>query len=195
LEEVLERVGHVPLPPYIHRPDTPADRERYQSVFARENGSVAAPTASLHFTPEILAALHCPRVEVTLHVGLGTFEPLRSPDVEQNELHAESYQIGPSVWEKIQSARRVIAVGTTATRTIESVARTGRLSGDTNLFLYPGSDFLITGGMLTNFHLPQSSLLLLVCAFAGTDLMLRAYEHAVRQRYRFFSYGDCMLIL
>jgi S-adenosylmethionine:tRNA ribosyltransferase-isomerase len=190
----IERLGHMPLPPYIKRPDQAADRERYQTVYARERGSVAAPTAGLHFTGEILdrareAGAHI--AHVTLHVGLGTFQPIEREDFENHQLHFERYSITQDAWREIESAKRVVAVGTTSVRTIES----GNMSGSTNLFIYPGYNFKRVGAMLTNFHLPRTSLLLLVCAFAGTDFALAAYRHAVAQRYRFFSYGDCMLIL
>jgi len=191
-----ERVGHVPLPPYIKRADSAADRERYQTVFARERGSVAAPTAGLHFTPEILAQCAAAEIAwVTLHVGLGTFQPLHEEEVERVHLHSEQYSISAESATRIAAAQRVVAVGTTSVRTIESAARTGRQAGETDIFLYPGVPFLRTGAMLTNFHLPRTSLLLLVCAFAGKDLALAAYRHAVAERYRFYSYGDCMLIL
>jgi S-adenosylmethionine:tRNA ribosyltransferase-isomerase len=194
----IDRLGHMPLPPYIKRDDSPADRDRYQTVFAREQGSSAAPTAGLHFTGEVLdrvvdSGAHIARV--TLHVGLGTFQPIEREDFENHRLHFERYSIPETAWKEIESARRVIAVGTTSVRTLESAARTGAMSGSTDLFLYPGSEFRRTGAMLTNFHLPRTSLLLLVCAFAGTELALAAYRHAVRERYRFFSYGDCMLIV
>jgi S-adenosylmethionine:tRNA ribosyltransferase-isomerase len=196
--DAIERVGHIPLPPYIKRPDAAADRERYQTVYARERGSVAAPTAGLHFTPEVLA--RCQEsgsdiARVTLHVGLGTFQPLHQAQVEQNALHSERYSVLPEAWEKIGRAERVVAVGTTSVRTIESVAATGQLTGDTQLFIHPGFEFRRVGAMLTNFHLPRTSLLVLVAAFAGQEFALAAYRHAVEQRYRFFSYGDCMLIL
>jgi S-adenosylmethionine:tRNA ribosyltransferase-isomerase len=194
LFQVLDRVGHVPLPPYIRRPDTAADRERYQTVFARERGSVAAPTAGLHFTPEILEDCRKAGAEmarVTLHVGLGTFQPLRTEILEDVHLHAERFVVPPESVRAMDAARRVVAVGTTSVRAIES----GTQSGETRLFISPGFRFRRTGAMLTNFHLPKSSLLVLVCAFAGTDLALAAYRHAVEQRYRFFSYGDCMLIV
>ena len=194
----LERIGHVPLPPYIKRPDNPDDRERYQTVFARERGSVAAPTAGLHFTPEILERIRAAGADiahVTLHVGLGTFQPIHREAIEQHRLHAESYKIAPEEWSRIQNAGRVIAAGTTSVRTIETASASGRLSGETDLFIRPGFSFRKTDAMLTNFHLPRTSLLILVCAFAGKPLTLAAYEHAVRERYRFFSYGDCMLIL
>lgn len=198
LFEALERVGHVPLPPYIRRPDRPEDRDRYQTVFARERGSVAAPTAGLHFTPAMLGACEAAGAElawVTLHVGLGTFQPIHEEEVERNRLHSEVYSIGPENWGRIERTARVLAVGTTAVRAIESAARSAMLRGETDIFLYPGARFLRVGAMLTNFHLPKTSLLLLVCAFAGTDFALAAYRHAVAERYRFFSYGDCMLIL
>jgi S-adenosylmethionine:tRNA ribosyltransferase-isomerase len=191
LFEVLERVGHVPLPPYIRRPDTQADRARYQTVFAQEKGSVAAPTAGLHFTPEILARCRAEIARVTLHVGLGTFQPLHGDVIEEITLHEESFVIPPEAVRAMDRAKRVIAVGTTSVRAIESDPG----SPVTRLFLYPGAKFRRTGAMLTNFHLPKSSLLVLVCAFAGTDLTLAAYRHAVEKKYRFFSYGDCMLVV
>lgn len=196
--DALERLGHIPLPPYIHREDAPEDRERYQTVFARERGSVAAPTAGLHFTEEILERCRSEGAKiarVTLHVGLGTFQPIDREDFEQHHLHHERYSISPETWREIQSAQRVIAVGTTSVRTVESAAASGKLAGATDLFIYPGYRFRRVNAMLTNFHLPRTSLLLLVCAFAGTEFALAAYRHAVDSRYRFFSYGDCMLIL
>ncbi|MDP9053367.1 MAG: tRNA preQ1(34) S-adenosylmethionine ribosyltransferase-isomerase QueA [Acidobacteriota bacterium] len=196
--EFLDRLGHMPLPPYIKRADAVEDRERYQTVYARERGSVAAPTAGLHFTGDILDRLGeaGTRVaRVTLHVGLGTFQPLECEDFENHHLHRERYSIPEAAWREIEAARRVVAVGTTSVRTLEAAARTGALTGSTDLFLYPGCEFRRTGAMLTNFHLPGTSLLLLVCAFAGTELALSAYRHAVVHRYRFFSYGDCMLIV
>lgn len=204
--ERLERLGHVPLPPYINRADRGADRERYQTVFARERGSAAAPTAGLHFTPAILDEIRqrgVEIVEVTLHVGLGTFQPLREEKVETNRLHVESYEIGAAAAEEINRAlsesRRVVAVGTTVVRTLEHLAQqaSGKIlagSGETNIFIYPGFQFRIVSALLTNFHLPRSSLLMLVSAFAGRERVLKAYEHAVGERYRFFSYGDCMLV-
>jgi S-adenosylmethionine:tRNA ribosyltransferase-isomerase len=194
LFDVLERAGHVPLPPYIRRPDTPADRERYQTVFARDRGSAAAPTAGLHFTSEILEAVAERGAEiarVTLHVGLGTFQPLHTDVIEEVRLHHETFRVPEETVRAMERARRVLAVGTTSVRAIESPEG----SRETSLFIYPGFAFRRTGALLTNFHLPQSSLLVLVCAFGGTDLILRAYEHAVKERYRFFSYGDCMLIV
>ena len=248
----LERLGHIPLPPYIDRPDTAEDRQRYQTVFARDPGSVAAPTAGLHFTPEVLAAIDALGIEratVTLHVGLGTFAPIRTNVVEEHQIHTESYSIPPETVEKIQRAkregRRVVAIGTTTVRTLEyaaggggwqqqdkagaggdrnaegapclpSFGRRGKQelqagapfkpsvglsgdvelqpSGEANIFIYPGYQFRVVDAMLTNFHLPKSTLLMLVSAFAGRERTLAAYQHAVRERYRFFSYGDCMFI-
>lgn len=202
---VVERLGHMPLPPYIHREDAPGDRERYQTVYAQERGSVAAPTAGLHFTPEILSAIRASGVEIaalTLHVGLGTFQPVRVDRVEDVRLHAERYTLSSETAEKLNAARRegrrVVAAGTTTVRTLEHCATLGpefaAHSGSTNIFISPGYEFRVVGALLTNFHLPQSTLLMLVCAFAGREHVLRAYAHAVGARYRFFSYGDCMLI-
>lgn len=198
--EALAEAGHIPLPPYIRRDDTKHDQHRYQTVYAQQAGSVAAPTAGLHFTPEILEqcrAAGAGIAEVTLHVGLGTFQPLRTPVVEDVKLHAEHYEITPQAAAQIRSARRVIGVGTTSVRTVESAAAQAwrQLEGDTDLFLYPGRPFLRIDAMLTNFHLPQSSLLLLVCALGGKELILSAYRYAVEQGYRFYSYGDCMLVV
>jgi S-adenosylmethionine:tRNA ribosyltransferase-isomerase len=194
----FERIGHVPLPPYIKRADEARDRERYQTVFAREKGSVAAPTAGLHFTGEVLDGCRRAGADVayvTLHVGLGTFQPIHQQQIEAAKLHSEHYRIPAETAEQIRRANRVIAVGTTAVRTIETAARTGTLEGETDIFLYPGAEFRATGAMLTNFHLPGTSLLLLVCALAGKDLTMAAYRHAVAEKYRFYSYGDCMLIV
>ncbi len=203
----LERLGHIPLPPYIDREDTPEDRERYQTVFARDLGSVAAPTAGLHFTDEILGKLRDKGVEtasVTLHVGLGTFAPIRSEVVEEHKIHTEWYQIPEETAERITRAkregRRVVAVGTTTVRTLEYAAGQNpesaitAHSSEANIFIYPGYRFRVVDAMLTNFHLPKSTLLMLVSAFAGRERVLAAYNHAVRERYRFFSYGDCMFI-
>jgi len=203
----VERLGHVPLPPYIGRNDRPEDRERYQTVYARERGSVAAPTAGLHFTPEILDRLRARGIEtarVTLHVGLGTFQPVHAEVVEEHKLHREWYSISPEAAAAISRAldarRRVVAIGTTTVRTLEyasSLASDGRPragSGDADIFIYPGFQFRVTGAMLTNFHLPKSTLLMLVSAFAGREHALAAYRHAVEERYRFYSYGDCMFI-
>ena len=205
---VVERVGHVPLPPYIAREDRPGDRPRYQTVYARERGSVAAPTAGLHFTPEVFSHLRdrgIETAEVTLHVGLGTFQPIHVEKVEEHTLHRERYSISEDAAGRINGAleagRRVVAVGTTTVRTLEYACRlTGGQrvaagSGEADLFIYPGLEFRMTGALLTNFHLPQSTLLMLVCAFGGKGAVLQAYRHAVAQKYRFFSYGDCMLIL
>ena len=196
--EALDRLGHMPLPPYIRRQDRIEDRERYQTVFARERGSVAAPTAGLHFTGTVLercAAAGAKMARVTLHVGLGTFQPIEREDFENHTLHYERYAVSDEAWREIGAARRVVAAGTTSVRTVEAAAGSGQLSGSTNLFIYPGYEFRRVGAMLTNFHLPGTSLLLLVCAFAGTELAMAAYRHAVQSRYRFFSYGDCMLIV
>lgn len=198
LYQEFEKIGHVPLPPYIKRGDETRDRERYQTVFAREKGSVAAPTAGLHFTPEILEQCRAAGAEVayvTLHVGLGTFQPLHAEQVEQGRLHMERYRITEENAAKMRAAERLVAVGTTSVRTIESALSTGSLSGETDIFIYPGYEFRGAGAMLTNFHLPKTSLLLLVSAFAGKELALAAYRHAVAERYRFYSYGDCMLIV
>ncbi len=191
LDELLRKIGHVPLPPYIKRTDTAEDRERYQTVFARETGSVAAPTAGLHFTGEILDECRKAGAEiayVTLHVGLGTFQPVRG-----ESLHAERFHINEVNAARIQAAKRVICAGTTSVRAVESFFL-GK-SGETDLFIRPGFQFQRTNAMLTNFHLPESSLLMLVCAFAGREFVLSAYEHAVQTGYRFYSYGDCMLIV
>jgi S-adenosylmethionine:tRNA ribosyltransferase-isomerase len=203
----LERIGHMPLPPYIHRNDADTDRERYQTVFAHDRGSVAAPTAGLHFTAEVLEQIRASGVEiarVTLHVGLGTFAPLRVERVDEVQLHQERYTLSPETADALNRAtaegRRIVAVGTTTVRTLESAAQTaaGRPleahSGTTSIFISPGFQFQLVGGLLTNFHLPQSSLLMLVSAFAGRERVLDAYRHAVQARYRFFSYGDCMFL-
>jgi S-adenosylmethionine:tRNA ribosyltransferase-isomerase len=202
----LEQIGHIPLPPYIARPDSPLDRERYQTVYAAARGSVAAPTAGLHFTPEILARIRERGIEtanITLHVGLGTFQPVRVERVEEHRLHSESYSITAEAAAKIDRAlkesRRVVAVGTTTVRALEHAAQAGSGSfaggqSQANIFLYPGSDFRVVGAMLTNFHLPRSTLLMLVSALGGRENILRAYQHAVTARYRFYSYGDCMYL-
>ena len=201
----LEQIGHVPLPPYIARDDSQADRDRYQTVYARERGSVAAPTAGLHFTPEILARIHERGIEttqITLHVGLGTFQPIRVEKVEEHKLHSERYSISEEAATKIQQARnqsrRIVPIGTTTVRTLEYVAQQSHEirpgSGEANLFIYPGYKFRVVNALLTNFHLPESTLLMLVCALGGKDRVLNAYRHAVADRYRFYSYGDCMLL-
>lgn len=203
----VEQVGHVPLPPYIDRPDRPADRERYQTVYARERGSVAAPTAGLHFTPEILQRIRdrgIQTTEITLHVGLGTFQPVHVECVEDHKLHPETYQISATaaaaINQALDSRRRIVAIGTTTVRALEHAARkpgnneVQAENSEADLFIYPGHEFRVVGALLTNFHLPQSTLLMLVCAFAGKDTVLEAYRHAVEQRYRFYSYGDCMFV-
>jgi S-adenosylmethionine:tRNA ribosyltransferase-isomerase len=240
---VLNRIGHIPLPPYIDRPDSPEDREQYQTVYAKPPGSVAAPTAGLHFTPEILERMRARGIEtaeITLHVGLGTFQPVRAEVVEEHKLHREWFEISPDAAERIQRARdagrRIVAVGTTTVRTLEFAAtlplnenrvewgtrsllsekylesgggeksppkqnqpgrgtrRITAQSGEADIFIYPGFQFRIVGAMLTNFHLPKSTLLMLVSAFGGRERILRAYEHAVAEHYRFYSYVDCMFV-
>jgi S-adenosylmethionine:tRNA ribosyltransferase-isomerase len=217
----LDRLGHIPLPPYIARPDSSRDRERYQTVYAHQRGSVAAPTAGLHFTPEILDRIRRRGVEtteITLHVGLGTFQPIRVERVEDHKLHSESYSISPvaaaAINQAVRASRRVVAIGTTTVRTLEHAIRQGAgtiVAGPAaaDIFIYPafretgfekagfekaGFEFKAVNAMLTNFHLPQSSLLMLVSALAGRENVLAAYNHAVSQRYRFYSYGDCMFI-
>ncbi len=200
IPELLEQLGETPLPPYIHRAPSSADRDRYQTVFAKERGSVAAPTAGLHFTQQMLdqcraagAHIAC----VTLHVGLGTFASLRESNLADIRLHKEHFEISERDAGIMRAADRLFCVGTTSVRTVETALLRGGLknvSGETDLFIYPGFQFRGTAAMLTNFHLPQSSLLMLVSAFGGRDLVWRAYRHAVSERYRFFSYGDCMLI-
>jgi S-adenosylmethionine:tRNA ribosyltransferase-isomerase len=221
---ILDRIGHMPLPPYIHRPkdepDSPEDRDRYQTVYANQPGSAAAPTAGLHFTPEIIRSLRDKGVQVeyvTLHVGLGTFQPVRATHLAEIRLHAEHYTLpaatANAINEALADGRRIIAAGTTTTRTLEHCATLDPSlgaphldsemwvphlephSGQTSIFLAPGHRFRIVSGLITNFHLPQSTLLMLVSAFAGREAVLAAYRHAVEQRYRFFSYGDCMLLL
>jgi S-adenosylmethionine:tRNA ribosyltransferase-isomerase len=204
--EVIDAIGHVPLPPYIKRADAASDRDRYQTVYARERGSIAAPTAGLHFTPPLLEQLQAKGVEclsITLHVGYGTFQPIRVDRVEDHEMESERYAVTETVAAALTRAklegRRVIAVGTTTTRTLESltVDPDGRVAagqGETAIFIRPGHQFQLVSGLITNFHLPQSSLLMLVSAFAGREHTLAAYREAVSNRYRFYSYGDAMLI-
>jgi S-adenosylmethionine:tRNA ribosyltransferase-isomerase len=194
-EPDLENLGHMPIPPYLGREDDAEDRVRYQTVYATVAGSVAAPTAGLHFTPEILAKL--PHTFVTLHVGPGTFLPVRGDNLDEHHMHGENYEIGHEAAEAINRAQRVIAVGTTSMRVLESlppgpVAPGG---GRTEIFIRLGFQFRHSDALLTNFHLPKSTLFVLVCAMAGQKLMQRAYVEAVREKYRFFSYGDCMLII
>lgn len=209
-DAALQAIGRTPLPPYIKRDaaqaDRAEDRERYQTVFARKRGAIAAPTAGLHFTPEIFESIKSRGAEIaetTLHVGYGTFEPVRTDDVSQHRVAAEQCEIDEAAAEKIARAgkegRRIIAVGTTTTRALESIAsKCGRVVAGkhtADLTILPGHDFRVVGALVTNFHLPQSSLLILVSAFAGADLIKAAYAHAVRDRYRFYSYGDCMFIV
>jgi len=193
--------GSMPLPPYLTRLSDEIDAARYQTVFAREPGAVAAPTAGLHFTSEILSEIS--HTFVTLHVGPGTFLPVRSENITEHRMHAERFSISPEAAEKINNAQRIVAVGTTAMRVLETATRNSKLvgrqiepkSGETDLFIYPPFTFRVVDALLTNFHLPRSTLLMLVSAFAGREFILRAYQEAVRDRYRFYSYGDCMLIL
>ena len=201
---LLERAGHMPLPPYIDRPDEAADRERYQTVYAQRAGAVAAPTAGLHFDNELLAALREKGVEtafVTLHVGAGTFQPVRVEKIEEHHMHREWLEVSQAVVDAVAACRarggRVIAVGTTSVRSLESAARDGELkpfSGDTDIFIYPGKPFHVVDALVTNFHLPESTLLMLVSAFAGYSETMAAYAAAVAEGYRFFSYGDAMFI-
>jgi S-adenosylmethionine:tRNA ribosyltransferase-isomerase len=207
VDTLVDAIGHVPLPPYIHRADRPDDRERYQTVFARERGSVAAPTAGLHFTKEILEALDARGVEraaVTLHVGYGTFKPVRTDVVEEHQVDPEHYQIDRTAADALNRAlaerRRIVAVGTTTTRALEHAIRAGegRIAAGpatADLFIYPGFEFRVVSALTTNFHLPKSSLLMLVAAFAGRERVLAAYREAVAREYRFYSYGDAMLVL
>jgi len=192
----LEAHGAVPLPPYITHAPGAEDAERYQTVYAANPGAVAAPTAGLHFDATVLRALEARGAhvaKVTLHVGAGTFQPVRVERVEEHRMHKERYEIPASTFEEARR-RRVLAVGTTSLRALESAARTGALEGETDLFIYPGYEFRLVRRLLTNFHLPRSTLLMLVCAFAGRERVLEAYHHAIHERYRFFSYGDAMLI-
>lgn len=207
VRDAIDAIGHMPLPPYIKRDDAPADRERYQTVYARDGGSIAAPTAGLHFTPSLLEALADRGVEraaVTLHVGYGTFQPIRVERVEDHQMEAEHYEVSAATAAALTAAkrehRRIITVGTTSTRTVESLTidadgavQPGR--GETALFIHPGYQFRLVSGLVTNFHLPRSSLLMLVCALAGREHVLAAYEAAVKERYRFYSYGDAMVVL
>ena len=205
LGEKLQALGHMPLPPYIEREDTLQDRERYQTVYARHPGAVAAPTAGLHFDDQLLKQIRVQGVEtaeVTLHVGAGTFQPVRCEDIRDHHMHSERLEVSEEVCEAVRQTRlrggRVIAVGTTAVRSLETAASGGTLepySGDSRIFIYPGYRFRVIDGLVTNFHLPESTLLMLVCALAGTKETLSAYQHAVANQYRFFSYGDAMLVL
>jgi len=202
--DILQAIGHIPLPPYIQRADQPADHERYQTVFARRDGAVAAPTAGLHFDQAMLEKLTAQGVEfahVTLHVGAGTFQPVRVEELKDHRMHAEFVEVSAQVCAQVANTRarggRVIAVGTTAVRSLESAVQSGSLapfSGDTRLFITPGYQFNVVDALITNFHLPRSTLLMLVCAFAGYENVMRAYQHAVEEKYRFFSYGDAMFV-
>jgi len=211
VEANIERLGHVPLPPYIDRPDEASDRERYQTVYARQPGAVAAPTAGLHFTTEILQQIRsrgCETCEITLDVGLGTFQPIHTETLEEHKIHSEAYEIGEEAREKIVRAKKerwpILAVGTTVVRALEDAASKADTMGDAmhfsvgrteaKLFIFPGHTFRVVDCLLTNFHLPKSTLLALVSAFAGREQILAAYRHAVAEHYRFYSYGDCMLI-
>jgi len=198
---VMERHGHVPLPPYIEHADTAADADRYQTVFARHPGAVAAPTAALHFDQALLAQLDArgiQRASVTLHVGAGTFQPVKTEDLAGHKMHSERYDMPESTQQAIAKTRarggRVVAAGTTTVRTLESWALTGQASGDTSIFITPGFAFQVVDRLITNFHLPRSTLLMLVSAFAGYDRIMNLYRHAIERRYRFFSYGDAMLL-
>jgi len=205
LMELLERLGHIPLPPYITREDTDRDRRRYQTVFAETPGAVAAPTAGLHFDQALLDQLDDKGIQsttVTLHVGAGTFQPVRVDNIADHHMHAEWLEVSQAACDAVAAARarggRVVAVGTTAVRSLETAAQGGQLepySGDSRIFIYPGYEFKVVDAMITNFHLPESTLLMLLSAFAGHEHTLAAYRHAVEQRYRFFSYGDAMLVL
>jgi S-adenosylmethionine:tRNA ribosyltransferase-isomerase len=206
LDEAIDRLGHVPLPPYIHRGDTDEDRARYQTIFAASRGSIAAPTAGLHFDAGVIDRLRARGVdvvEITLHVGYGTFKPVRVDEVEDHQVDPERYTIGDRATETIARARaerrRIVAVGTTTTRALESAARDGgspaRGDGTAELFIYPGYQFRVVDALVTNFHLPRSSLLMLVAAFAGRDLVLAAYRDAIARGFQFYSYGDAMLIV
>jgi S-adenosylmethionine:tRNA ribosyltransferase-isomerase len=198
---IMERHGHVPLPPYIEHADSAEDASRYQTVFAKNPGAVAAPTAALHFDEAVLAALDArgvQRAAVTLHVGAGTFQPVKTENIAEHRMHSEWYSIPPETLRAIEDTRsrggRVVAIGTTTVRTLESWARSGEASGDTSIFITPGFDFRVVDRLVTNFHLPKSTLLMLVSAFAGYERIMALYAHAVRERYRFFSYGDAMLL-
>ena len=188
--------GELALPPYMERGEAASDAERYQTVYARQEGAVAAPTAGLHFTPDLVASL--PHAFLTLHVGPGTFRPVQVDDPAEHRMHDEAYELSAASAEQITRAGRIISVGTTVTRVLEHLGRTGTVTpgqGNTDIFIYPPYEFQVVDVLLTNFHLPKSTLLMLVSAFANRDLMMDAYEQAVRERYRFYSYGDCMLIL
>jgi S-adenosylmethionine:tRNA ribosyltransferase-isomerase len=202
--DILSRVGHMPLPPYIERPDEDSDQERYQTVYNQKPGAVAAPTAGLHFDDELLEKLKAKGIDtafVTLHVGAGTFQPMKVDNVKDHIMHAEYVEVEPSVVEQVKAAKarggRVIAVGTTSVRSLESASQSGEIApmqGDTSIFIYPGYEFKTVDALVTNFHLPESTLIMLISAFAGYDHVMSAYQAAVEQKYRFFSYGDAMFI-
>lgn len=190
----LDKHGHLALPHYMNREDELSDRERYQTVFAKEEGAIAAPTAGLHFTPELLEKL--PHAFLTLHVGVGTFRPVSVENLEEHVMHSERYVVTPETADKVNAASRVVAVGTTVTRVLESIGKPLREQrGETDIFIHPPYRFGVVGALLTNFHLPESTLIMLVSAFAGRELVLEAYRQAVENRYRFYSYGDCMLLI
>jgi len=198
----LEKIGHIPLPPYIKRPDTLQDRVDYQTVYAKQPGSVASPTAGLHFSKGSIKDLKKQGhrfFELTLHINYGTFKPVECDDIRQHPMHTEHFTVVPSVYEDISKAKKegrpLIAVGTTSCRVLESAAQTREYSGSTDIFIYPGFKFKAVDALITNFHLPNSTLLMLVCAFGGYDLIMKAYKEAIKERYRFYSYGDAMLII
>jgi S-adenosylmethionine:tRNA ribosyltransferase-isomerase len=204
LLELLDNIGHIPLPPYIERPDNAQDLDRYQTVFAEKDGAVAAPTAGLHFDEALLDALKNKGVDstfVTLHVGAGTFQPVKMDNIKDHHMHSEHYEVSQSTVDKVNQTKanggRIIAVGTTAVRSLESAARSGTLKAtqeETDIFIYPGYDFKVVDMMISNFHLPKSSLLMLVSAFIGRERIMEIYAHAIDEKYRFFSYGDAMLL-
>ena len=204
LLQVMEAIGHIPLPPYINRPDDISDHQRYQTVYGEHKGAVAAPTAGLHFSESMIEKLEKQGVEtafVTLHVGAGTFQPVRVDDIEQHHMHSEYYEVTKQLIEQViqtkQRGGKIIAVGTTSVRCLESAASSGQLeayAGETNIFIYPGYEFKVVDSMITNFHLPESTLIMLVSAFAGREHILNAYQQAIEEKYRFFSYGDAMFI-
>ena len=202
LIDLLENIGHIPLPPYIERADEQADLERYQTVFAKKDGAVAAPTAGLHFDDELLTSLQgIDHTFVTLHVGAGTFQPVKAENIKDHQMHSEYFEIDQDAVDKINQTKknggRIIAVGTTAVRSLESAAKNGTLKAvreETDIFIYPGYEFKVVDKIITNFHLPKSSLLMLVSAFIGRDRMMEIYQHAIKEEYRFFSYGDAMLL-
>lgn len=197
VHKILTAIGEMPLPPYMERKPEKSDLDRYQTVYAKEEGAVAAPTAGLHFDEQMLVKIHN-KIEVTLHVGAGTFQPVRVENINEHVMHSEWMDLPVSVCDAVNKAERVMAVGTTSVRCLETAAREGEIKpyqGETDIFIYPGYEFKVIDKLLTNFHLPKSTLMMLVCAFGGYDLMMRAYEEAVREKYRFYSYGDAMLIV